>query len=186
MIEFALPLLGFCAFSGTGKTTLLIKLLPILKQQGLRIGMIKHAHHQFDIDHPNKDSYRLREAGASQMMIASNRYKAWICECEDDFEEASLEDTLSVLQIDKLDLVLVEGFKYESFPKIEIHRPDLGKPLMFPDDPDIIAVATDAPLPVDTRGLQILDLNKTQEIADFILYNFLSTDSNLLQKKKSL
>lgn len=169
MIQFSLPLLGFCAFSGTGKTTLLKQLLPILKASGLRTGVIKHAHHQFDIDHKNKDSYELRNAGAAQMLIASRRRMALITEFEPDHPEPTLEHTLEALNPEQLDLVLVEGFKREQFPKIELHRPSMGKPLMCAADTSVIAIAADAPLSPSPVHIPVLDLNDIIGISDFVL-----------------
>jgi len=176
MISFPVPLLGFCAWSGTGKTTLLTRLLPLLTGQGLRVGMVKHAHHQFDIDHPNKDSYRLRHAGATQMLIASRKRMAWISEFDDDHQEPTLAETLAVLQPDSLDLVLVEGFKKENFAKIELHRPSLGRPLFYPQDENIIAVAADDTLAVSPGSLPLLDLNQPDEISQFILNRIRADD----------
>jgi molybdopterin-guanine dinucleotide biosynthesis protein MobB len=169
MIRYPRPLLGFSAFSGTGKTTLLKRLLPLLRANGVRIGVVKHAHHRFDIDHPNKDSYELRKAGAEQMLIASRRRMAWITEFSEDHGEPALEETLEALDPTSLDLVLVEGFKRDPFPKIELHRPSLGRPLLYPNDPDIIAVATDDTLPARPDNLRLLDLNNIEEIAGFVL-----------------
>ena len=174
MIQFSLPLLGFCAYSGTGKTTLLTKLIPLLTSKGLRVGVVKHAHHAFDIDYPEKDSYKLRHAGATQMVIASRKRLASITEFEENRPEPELAEVLSSIQANALDLVLVEGFKKEAFPKIELHRPSLGNPLFFPQDDDIIAIASDAAIPVTPRTLPLLDLNQPDEIADFILYQFLN------------
>lgn len=169
MLSFPLPLIGFSAFSGTGKTTLLTRLLPLLKEQGLRIGAIKHAHHQFEIDHQHKDSYRLRKAGADQMLVASRNLIALITEREDDQTEPELSDLLMSLDTRALDLVLVEGFKREHFPKIELHRPSLGKELLYPNDPNIIAIATDARLSTIPCHIPVLDLNNPKEIVDFLL-----------------
>lgn len=169
MIKFPLPLLGFCAYSGTGKTTLLTKLLPLLKQEGLRVGMVKHAHHRFDIDHPGKDSYELRKAGADQMLVASRRRMALVMETGDQMEEPVLEDALAMLALEHLDLVLVEGFKQAAIAKIELHRPSLGKPLMYPDDPHIIAIASDKPLAISQTIIAHLDLNQPEEFVQFIL-----------------
>ena len=138
-----LPLLGFAAWSGTGKTTLLEQLIPILVSRGLRLGVLKHAHHDFDIDQPGKDSHRLRKAGASQMMVASRRRHARIMET--DLAEADFHQLLASFDQTCLDLLLVEGFKHEHFPKIELHRAAIGKPLLFPIDSDIIALASDQP-----------------------------------------
>jgi len=173
MIKFPVPYLGICAYSGTGKTTLLTRLIPLLRKEGLRIGMVKHAHHQFNVDQPNKDSYRLREAGACQTLIASRKCKAWIEERADQANEPTLAEALAALQPESLDLVLIEGFKKEQFPKIELHRPGLGTPLIFPNDKNVIAIATDDQLPVATGALPLLDLNVPSQISDFILHDFL-------------
>ncbi|RQM66844.1 molybdopterin-guanine dinucleotide biosynthesis protein B, partial [Aeromonas enteropelogenes] len=158
-----LPLLGFAAWSGTGKTTLLEQLIPLLVARGLRLGVLKHAHHDFDIDQPGKDSHRLRKAGANQMMVASRRRHARIIETE--LAEADFRELLASFDQTSLDLLLVEGFKHEHFPKIELHRAAIGKPLLFPDDRDIIAVASDQP--ADTT-LPRLDINDLDAIADFV------------------
>ncbi len=173
MIDINVPIVGFCAWSGTGKTTLITQLLPILKGQGLKIAVVKHAHHNFDIDHPGKDSFRLREAGASQMLITSRRRMAIISEFDEDRAEPSLSDTLERLDMQELDLVLVEGFKHESYPKIELHRSELNKDLMFPDDPDIIAIASDGVIIENTHILSKLNINNPSQIARFIIDNIL-------------
>ena len=160
------PVLGFAAFSGTGKTTLLEKLIPQLTQQGIRIGMIKHAHHEFDIDKPGKDSYRLRKAGAQQMLIASSRRQALMTENETS-QEPRLDELVTHLDLENIDLVLVEGFKHVSFPRIELHRKELGKTLLYPEDPGIIAVASDHQ--ADYGGLPALDINDSAAIAAFII-----------------
>ena len=169
MINYSLPILGFCAFSGTGKTTLLKHLLPLLKLKGLRIGIVKHAHHHFDIDQPGKDSYELRQAGATQMLVTSQKRLAWVKELPENQPEPGLEKTLQILDPDDLDLVLVEGFKQELFPKIELHRPSLGKRLLYSTMPGIIAIATDTPLTDPDIHLVQLNLNQPAEIADFII-----------------
>ncbi len=163
----AIPLLGFAAYSGTGKTTLLRRLLPVLKARGMRVGVVKHAHHGFDTDIPGKDSYELRKAGAAQMLVASRRRWALVTETADTIEPR-LAEMLRHLDQASLDLILIEGFKAESFPKIELHRPSLGYPLLCHHDRSIIAVATDAPLATDP-GVLLLDLNHPDEIAEFIL-----------------
>lgn len=166
-INFTLPVLGFAAYSGTGKTTLLTQLIPLLRERGIRIAMVKHAHHRFDVDIPGKDSYELRKAGAAQMLICSRHRFALMTDLEED-KEPVLSEYLDHLDTDAADLVLVEGFKAESFPKIELHRPSLGKELIFPDDEYIIAIATDAPDVIET-SLPLLPLNQPQLIAEFIL-----------------
>lgn len=165
------PVVGFAAYSGTGKTTLLVKLLPLLRERGLRVGVVKHAHHSFEIDHPGKDSYELRHAGATQMLVGSRFRWALIVETE-SAPESSLDEYLGRFDCDQLDLVLVEGFKPAHLPKIELHRPVLGQPLICRDDADIIAVATDVPVPLP-RDLPRLDLNSPNCIVDFIVERFL-------------
>lgn len=165
-IQFPLPLLGFAAFSGTGKTTLIKQLLPILREKGLRVGMIKHAHHALDIDYPGKDSYELRKAGAEQMLVVSRSQVAWVQDLKDGRAEPDLQEALDLLNPDTLDMVLVEGFKQESFSKIELHRDGLHKPLLYPDDENIIALASEE----KPSGISIpwLDLNNSDALASFI------------------
>ncbi|MGZ8164442.1 MAG: molybdopterin-guanine dinucleotide biosynthesis protein B [Methylobacter sp.] len=166
-----IPVLGFAAFSGTGKTTLLIELIPILKHKGLRIGLIKHGHHDFEIDQPGKDSFRLRKAGASPVMLISCRRRAIITEIVPE-TEPRLDDQLKLFDLSELDLLLIEGFKAEKFPKIELHRSSLNKPLLYPNDPDIIAIATDGELETPDYLIK-LDINKPPMIAEFILNHFM-------------
>jgi molybdopterin-guanine dinucleotide biosynthesis protein MobB len=167
MIRALCPVLGFAAWSGTGKTTLLVQLLPKLRGRGLRVGMIKHAHHSFEVDQPGKDSYELRKAGASPMLVVSSRRWALMADFEQE-RDPVLQEMLDRLDQSQLDVILVEGFKHEAFPKIELHRPAIGKPLLFPDDASVIAVATDAPLAQPTQ-LPVLDLNDVEAMADFVL-----------------
>lgn len=167
------PLLGFAAFSGTGKTTLLKQVIPRLVSRGLRVGLVKHSHHAFEIDHPGKDSYELRRAGASSVLLSSSRRRAIITE-HPEAREPVLNDELAYLDQTCLDIVLVEGFRHERFPKIELHRPVLGKPLLYPEDETIVAIATDnalAPEPPIPR----LDLNDPGQVVGFILAEFLET-----------
>jgi len=161
------PVLGFAAYSGAGKTTLLKKLLPLLTERGLRIGMIKHAHHSFDIDTPGKDSYELRKAGATQMLVASAQREALMID-KPAPAEPHLDTLIGQLRQDELDLILVEGFKQVAFPKIELHRPSVGKPALYPGDDSVIAVATDAALP-EATNLPVLDINDPVAIAAFFL-----------------
>lgn len=160
-------ILGFAAYSGTGKTTLLKQLIPLLTGQGVKVGLIKRSHHDFEIDKPGKDSHELRKAGASPVMISSSHRRAIITEHADP-RERSLAEELAFFDTDSVDLILVEGFKLELFPKIELHRQAVGKPLLFPGDPSIIAIATDAELPADTL-IPRFDLDDAQGIAGFIL-----------------
>jgi molybdopterin-guanine dinucleotide biosynthesis adapter protein len=159
------PVLGFAAWSGTGKTTLLSRVLPLLRQAGLRVGVIKHAHHDFEIDTPGKDSYQLRKAGADHLLIASDRRWALLHDYPET-REPRLESLLSILPRDQLDLVLVEGFRHLPFPRIELHRAATGQPLLFPGDPHIIAVASDCPL---ETTLPVLDLDSPEQVAGFII-----------------
>lgn len=164
----SIPLLGFAAWSGAGKTTLLTRLLPILRASGLEVALIKHAHHDFDIDHPGKDSYVLRQAGASQVLVASSRRMALMVENPPDREAAPvLSDLVARIDPGRAGLILVEGFKNEAIPKIEIHRPQLGKPLLCTDDPNIVAVATDQPEAIP-QGTRVLPLDEVRVIAAFI------------------
>ncbi|MDW3094413.1 MAG: molybdopterin-guanine dinucleotide biosynthesis protein B [Gammaproteobacteria bacterium] len=165
------PLIGFCAFSGTGKTTLLTKLIPILSNQGIRLGVIKHAHHNFDVDHAEKDSYKLRHAGATQMIISSSRRWALMTELHENESELALPDLIEQIDHKNIDLILVEGFKNVSFPKIELHRPSLGHPIMCIEDPNIIAFATDQVCEV-SKEVICLDINEPKEIATFIRSHF--------------
>ena len=165
------PMLGFAAFSGTGKTTLLTQIIPILKHYGLRIGLIKHSHHNFQIDQPGKDSFRLRAAGATPVMLVSTHRRAIITEITPE-REPRLDDQLKLFDQAGLDLILVEGFKAEQFPKIELHRPSLNKPLLYPNDPTIIAIASDEALEAPSHLTQ-LDINQPEMIAAFILKQFM-------------
>ena len=166
MLHTRIPVLGFAGFSGTGKTTLLQRLLPLLSAQGLRIGMVKHAHHNFEVDTPGKDSYELRKAGAAQTLVVSRKRWALMVESEGE-GDPSLQDALDKLHQETLDLILVEGFKHEAFPKIELFRPSLGREALYPDDPYIIAIATDGALPMET-SLPQLDLNEPAAVATFV------------------
>ena len=168
-----LPILGFCAFSGTGKTTLLTQLIPLLVANDVRIAMIKHAHHAFDIDHPNNDSYRLRQAGANQMLISSANRWALMHEHENKQDEPSLAKLIQQLDFDAADLILVEGFKKEPINKIELHRPSLGLPLLCEKDDHVIAIASDEKMKM-TRDIAQLELNNPDEITQFILKTILA------------
>lgn len=169
--HFGLPVLGFAAFSGTGKTTLLVKLISMLSNREVRIGIIKQSHHDIEIDIPGKDSYELRKAGANQTLLTSPGRWALIHENKLKLEH-DLPATIELLQTSTLDLVLVEGFRHYPFPKIELNRSELKKPYLFPEDEAIIAIATDNPEAVKNR-LPVLDINNPQEIMDYICTKFL-------------
>jgi molybdopterin-guanine dinucleotide biosynthesis protein B len=154
---------GLAGWSGSGKTTLLAALIPELVRHGVTVSTIKHAHHEFDIDQPGKDSWVHRQAGASEVMVASSQRFALMRELR-DAPEPSLDEL--VVRMAPVDLLLVEGFKRDSHPKLEVHRPSLGKPFLYPDDPHIVAIASDEML---TVPLPLLLLSDVAAIADFIL-----------------
>ncbi len=172
-ISFSKPIIGFSAYSGSGKTTLLEKLIPIFTKRKLKVAVIKHAHHSFDIDHPEKDSYKIRKAGAQQILISSQKRWAMIHEHETENSELSLQQAIDQISVDNIDFVIVEGFKSAPISKIEIHRPSLGKPLISAKDNFVIAIATDDPSNIDT-ALPLLDLNDTSQIAHYIEQNLLN------------
>jgi molybdopterin-guanine dinucleotide biosynthesis protein B len=156
-------LIGLAGWSGSGKTTLLAKLIPLLTAQGLSVSTLKHAHHDFDIDQPGKDSWVHRQAGATEVVVASSRRFALMHELRGAPEQslAELIDRMS-----PVDIVFVEGFKRDPIPKIEVHRPELGKSFLYRDDPLIMAIA--APAPIDA-GIPWLPLDAPRRIASFIL-----------------
>ncbi len=167
-INTTVPIIGLAAYSGTGKTTLLIKIIPLLKEQGIETGVIKHAHHTFEIDQPGKDSYEIRKAGANQMLIGSKQRWALMVEQDGNDQVTRLNEYVTKLDQSKLDLILVEGFKPEAIPKIELHRPVLNNPLICETDDSIIAIATDTPIHTKTN-LPILDLNDDKAIVKYII-----------------
>ena len=154
---------GFAGWSGSGKTTLIEQLIPRFTRRGLKVSLIKHAHHTFDVDHPGKDSYRHRQAGAAEILVTSSR--RWVLMHElRGAPEPSFEE--QVKRISPCDLLLVEGFKHAPIPKLEVWRKETGEPLLHPNDPHIVAVASDAK--IETR-LPLLDLNDIDGICRFIL-----------------
>ena len=159
-------IIGFAGFSGSGKTTLLEKVIPLLRARGLRIAVIKHTHHKFDIDKPGKDSFRHREAGAGEVLVVSGFRWALMHELVDE-AEPSLETLCS--RLSPCDLVLIEGYKYSGIPKIEVHRSSTGHPFLYQDDKNFIAMATDRKSDI---ALTQLDINMPQEVADFIVEHF--------------
>lgn len=167
-MKSAIPMLGFSAWSGTGKTTLLRQIIPLLRARGLLVSVIKHAHHHFDLDFPGKDSYELRKSGADQTVICTTTRMAVITEFSDPAEEPDLQDILRMLDPNRADLVLIEGYKEVRFPKIELHRAALGKPYLYPEDDSIIALACDN-APPDNIEIPLLDLNDIDAIANFIV-----------------
>lgn len=164
MDDNSMKIFGLAGWSGSGKTTLMVRLLPELVGRGLSVSTVKHAHHNFEIDRPGKDSYEHREAGATEVMITGGRRWALMHEIREK-AEPSVADLIS--HMTPVDLLMIEGFKSDEHPKLEVYRSDTGKPLICRQDPKIVAVASDEIL----GGLDIpqLDLNDVPAIADFII-----------------
>jgi molybdopterin-guanine dinucleotide biosynthesis protein B len=154
---------GIAGWSGSGKTTLLIKLIPVLVARGLKVATLKHAHHAFDVDLPGKDSYEHRRAGASEVIVSSSG--RWVQIHENAGER---EPTLAGLlaRLSPCDLLLIEGFRRERYPKLELYRAEVGKPLLHPGDPHVLAVAATGPMP-DVK-IPVIDLDDVAAIADFV------------------
>lgn len=157
-------IIGFAGWSGAGKTTLLDALIPVLVERGVTVSTVKHAHHAFDVDTPGKDSHRHRMAGATEVLVTSAVRWALMHELR-GAREPELPELVAHLA--PVDLVLVEGFKRNRHPKIEIFRAEVGKPHLYPDDPFIVGIASDAPLP--DAPLPVIELNDAQALADFAL-----------------
>ena len=154
---------GFAGWSGSGKTTLIERLIPLVVARGLRVSLIKHAHHTFDVDQPGKDSYRHRHAGCSEVLVSSSRRWALVHELRGAAEPGFPE---LIERVSPCDLLLVEGFKREKLPKLEVYRASIGEPLIHPHDPDVVAIASDERL--DTN-LPQFDLDDAPAIAAFVL-----------------
>jgi molybdopterin-guanine dinucleotide biosynthesis protein B len=159
---------GFAGWSGSGKTTLIEQLIPRLAMRAGKVSLVKHAHHAFDIDHPGKDSYRHREAGCTEVLVSSSRRYALIHELRG---EAELTLSEAIDRLAPCDLVLVEGFKRDRIPKLEVWRPSVGKPRLHPVDPAILGVATDMPEALAGAKLPVFRLADIDEIATFVLAN---------------
>src|SRR5919112_987430 len=155
--------IGLAGWSGAGKTTLLVKLIPLLRRRGLTVSTLKHAHHGFYVDQPGKDSFEHRHAGANEVLIASRRRWALVRELRDE-PEAPLAELLQ--RLSPVDLVVVEGFKAERHPKIEVHRTANGKPFLFPEIPDVKAIAADRPVP--DAPIPVVPLDDVDQVADLI------------------
>ena len=157
-------IIGLAGWSGSGKTTLLIKVIPRLLARGLKVSTLKHAHHDFDVYQPGKDSHSHRIAGATEVLVGSARRFALVHELRGE-----PEPTLGILlrKLAPVDLVLVEGYKRAPHPKLEVFRAAVGKPLLYPDDPAIVAIACDAPLP--SAQVPVVDLDDIDGIADILL-----------------
>jgi molybdopterin-guanine dinucleotide biosynthesis protein B len=156
-------IIGLAGWSGSGKTTLITKVIPVLVGRGLKVATIKHAHHEFDIDKPGKDSWLHREAGASEVIVASSRRWALVHELRGE-PEPPLAALLT--KLDPADLVIVEGFKRHAHPKLEIYRAVLGKPRIYPEDDCVVAIASDAPLP--DAPLPVLMLDDIDAVANVL------------------
>jgi molybdopterin-guanine dinucleotide biosynthesis protein B len=160
------PLLAFAAWSGTGKTTLLKRLIPLLIERGIRPGLIKHTHHDMDVDKPGKDSYELRKAGAAQTIVASRKRWALMTETPDE-PELDLRKLAGRMDASSLDLILVEGFKHEEVPKILLYREGIAHGVEELEiDAHVIAIACDVSLAA--QQIPVLDINSPEQIADFI------------------
>lgn len=158
-----MKVIGFAGWSGSGKTTLVEQVIALLEARGLAVSLIKHAHHEFDIDYPGKDSHRHRHAGCREVLVTSAKRWAVMHELRGR-SELKLSEALA--QLSPCDLVLVEGFKHEPIPKIEIYRAAIDQPRLFPNDPHVIAVASDAPV---GTTLPQLDINDPSAVAAFIV-----------------
>ena len=167
---------GFAGWSGSGKTTLIEQVIPRLVERGLRVSLVKHAHHSFEIDRPGKDSFRLRHAGCSEVLVASGARWALMHELRGEAEPSL---TAALARLSACDLALIEGYKASSIPKLEVWRARVGKPLLYPDDPHIVAVATDSrellPLPLT---LPILALDDYDNIATLVADQAASSPHN--------
>ncbi|ASA54465.1 molybdopterin-guanine dinucleotide biosynthesis protein B [Vibrio gazogenes] len=172
-----IAVLGFAAFSGTGKTTLLESLIPVLIAHGIRVGVYKHSHHVIEQDKPGKDSFRLRKAGAFQTLLSTPARAILTTEFSEIPTSPDFYHLLQQFDSENLDIILVEGCKEQRFPKIELHRHEINKPWLYPDDPDIIAVATDRMI---TCPLPCLDLNDTAQIAEFVMQYVQDFQSHIL------
>jgi molybdopterin-guanine dinucleotide biosynthesis protein B len=157
-------IIGLAGWSGSGKTTLLSRAIPRIVARGLSVSTLKHAHHDFDVDLPGKDSHRHRIAGATEVLVGSDRRWALVHELRGEHEPA-----LRVLlrQLAPVDLVVIEGYKRERHPKLEVHRATVGKPLLAPDDPAIVAIASDRPLP--SSKVPVVDLDDIERIVDIFI-----------------
>ena len=163
--------IGLAGWSGSGKTTLITKVIPVLVGRGLKVATIKHAHHEFDIDRPGKDSWQHREAGASEVVVASSRRWALVHELRNE-PEPPLAELLA--KLGPADLVIIEGFKRHAHPKLEIYRAAVGKPLIYPQDDCVVAIASDAPLP--HAQLPVLMLDDIEGIANVLQAEALPRD----------
>lgn len=159
--------LGIAGWSGSGKTSLIVRLVPALNRIGQTVSTLKHAHHDFDLDHKGKDSYRHREAGAYEVLVGSSSRWALMHELSDE-DEPEMDELIA--RMSPVDVLLVEGFKDHPHPKLEVHRPSVGKPILQPNDPHVVAVASDTDLP--GVSVPVLDLADADAIAHFVVEYF--------------
>lgn len=158
-----MKLIAIAGYSGSGKTTLIEKVIPALVMEGIKVSLIKHAHHEFDLDHPGKDSWRHREAGATEVLVSSSKRWALMHELA-GAAEPTLDELLQ--RMSPCDLVIVEGWKFNSLPKVEVHRKLADKPLLFPNDRQVVAIATDESL---ATALPQFALDDGEGVAQFII-----------------
>jgi len=168
-----MKVIGIAGWSGAGKTTLLTRVIPLLAARGWRVSTIKHAHHQFDVDQPGKDSHTHRAAGATEVLVSSANRFALMHELRGE-PELSLGALLEKLA--PVDLVLVEGFKREAHPKLEVYRASVGKPLLAPDDPHIVAIAADGPV---AARVPVVSLDNVEAVADILVASAVPIDAVL-------
>jgi molybdopterin-guanine dinucleotide biosynthesis protein B len=161
-----MKIVGFAGWSGSGKTTLIERLIPVLVARVGKVSLVKHAHHEFDIDQPGKDSFRHRQAGCTEVLVTSSRRFALMHELRGE-PELTLPEAVD--RLSPCALVLVEGFKTQPIPKLEVWRPSVRKPLLHPQDPAIRGIATDTPDRLSDARLPVFDLDAIDEIATFVL-----------------
>ena len=165
-------IIGLAGWSGSGKTTLLARVIPRIVARGLKVSTLKHAHHAFDVDQPGKDSHTHRMAGATEVLVGSANRWALVHELRGDAEPAL---AALIARLSPVDLVLIEGYKREPHPKLEVYRAAVGKPLLHPDDPAIVAVASDEPLPA--ARVPVIDLDDIERVADTLIAHALPIDA---------
>lgn len=174
-----MKVIGIAGWSGAGKTALLTRVIPLLTARGLRVSTIKHAHHGFDVDQPGKDSHTHRTAGATEVLISSANRFALMHELR-----GAPELTLHALlgKLSAVDLVLVEGFKREAHPKLEVYRAVVGKPSLAPDDPNVVAIASDGPV---AARVPVVSLDDTEAVADILVAKAAPRDAVLAQVRSA-
>jgi molybdopterin-guanine dinucleotide biosynthesis protein B len=165
------PIVGFVGESGSGKTTLLSKVIPLLKQRGLRVTAIKHSHHRFDVDHPGKDSHTLRQSGANQVLVASKKRWALMVENDSNQPEPDLDELLLHIPPDSVDIIIVEGFKHEALAKLVVFRKATSEPSLPAWDSNTLGIISDALLDLP-QGMTQLEINNPSQVAEFLIQHF--------------